>query len=329
MPNYLYKDSSELDELKRYGFKCWTSVKYEVGAGRNVESFDFNTTIIKGPISLYPYYEIEDVEKVATSIEYFTIKNGVIDLKEANLQGKITIPDPSDFGENVTASVIGDFTKGTGITHIFFKQNSVAYNKISSNAFSDLSSLISIKLPTSIVNIGDKAFMACKGLVSINFESLVNLNQIGTNAFSGCILLEINQLPDSITEIKPLAFLNCAKMKITNLPKKIETIDNYAFQATGVQISNFGYWDNSKLAIIGAGAFKSCTNSVRSMVLGASLTVIGNEAFSYYGNTEKFMVYDAHEMGYVYYNTDGKETTYSNMGFTVIPEPGYNDIWED
>jgi hypothetical protein len=96
LTNYYYLDSGKLPANQRYGFKCWTTVKYEAGKGKNVDHIDINTYTIRGPINLYPYYEIEDVHATATDDRYFEISgSGVISLKEEykdSIRGKITIP---------------------------------------------------------------------------------------------------------------------------------------------------------------------------------------------------------------------------------------------
>lgn len=332
MPNYLYKDGSKLGSLQRYGFKCWTNAKYEVGAGRNVEPFDFNTTIVKGPMSLYPYYEIENVEEVSTNIEYFTIKNGVISLKETNLQGKITIPDPSEFGEGVTASTIGSFSAGTEITHVFFKKDSTAYKSVDDYAFQASTSLVEIKLPSSITSIGQRAFSDCTNLVTINIESLTNLTNIKQYAFYSCVNLEIKSLPNSILTIGALAFTSCKKVVITSLPKNIQEIGTGAFQSSRVNIRNFGDWDSSQLKAIDETAFKDTGEKVNQMILGSSLEKIGNNAFLNYGynnGKSNFDVYDRHLDGYIYVDLQNNETTYANMGFAVEVQTNYLGEWEE
>ena len=96
LTNFYYLNSDKLPNNHRYGFRCWTTVKYEAGKGKDVTPIDIFTYKILGPMTLYPYYEIEDVYEVPSNIEYFE-KNGIaINVKTeylSSLQGKITIPN--------------------------------------------------------------------------------------------------------------------------------------------------------------------------------------------------------------------------------------------
>lgn len=336
MTNYWYKDSSNLKDTERYGFKGWTTNAYPVGGASNPKFIDLNTYPITKTLILYPYYEIENVENVSTNVDYFEVlANGTIRLKEKNLKGKITIPEPSEF-VNYTGSssikTIGSFSEGTGITHVFFRKGSTAYTTIADNAFADNTSLIQIKLPTSITAIGQKAFYGCTNLVNVNFEFLINLTSIGNSSFANCRNLQNEVLPDSITKIDALAFQSCPNLAITKLPKMVKEIGTYAFQDDHkVNIKNFGDWDDSQLVFIDNNAFMNCGDDVQRMILGSSLTAIGDNAFQYYGyNSGKsnFDVYDRHPEGFVYINSKGNETTYSNMGFVVEVWP-YLGEWEE
>ena len=129
MVNFYYKDSDDLPENKRYTFKGWSTSRFKVDEGKNIEYFDLENTIVEKGINLYPYYITEDVHEVATNEEYFDITtNGQISLKEEyreTLQGKITIPTIIN---GIKVKAMGPFTNGYGtqskITHVYFLQDS-------------------------------------------------------------------------------------------------------------------------------------------------------------------------------------------------------------
>lgn len=114
MTNFYYKDSSNLPDNKRYGFKGWSTSRFKVDEAKNFEAVkvDLNTYVVDKAMNLYPYYETEDVHKVATSEEYFSVSNGVISLKSEYrdiLQGKITIPTTV---KGAKINTIGSFANG-------------------------------------------------------------------------------------------------------------------------------------------------------------------------------------------------------------------------
>jgi len=121
---YPMTDKAMLDKLpndERYGFRGWSTAKFEVGEGKNMEYFDLENDIVKRAMNLYPYYERENVRDVATNAEYFELSGTVLKLKPQylnSISGKVTIPDVSG------AESVGGFEKCPGITHLYFLRNS-------------------------------------------------------------------------------------------------------------------------------------------------------------------------------------------------------------
>lgn len=70
-------------------------------------------------------------------------------------------------------------------------------------AFLSVGSLKEIDLPTSLNNIGERAFYNCGALDSVSFE---NVTQVGSMAFYGCELLKTVVLPKTLTDIGNYAF---------------------------------------------------------------------------------------------------------------------------
>lgn len=87
---------------------------------------------------------------------------------------------------------------------------------IGDRAFYACKSLISINIPNSVTYIGNHAFCNCKTLTSINIPNSVT--NIGEGAFSGCKSLTCIYIPDSVTTIDSGAFGNC-----NNIPSKIKS----------------------------------------------------------------------------------------------------------
>ena len=104
---------------------------------------------------------------------------------------------------------ITQVTFGEGITHI------------GNNTFKWYSALKDINLPTTLISIGNYAFLG----TSINTLNLWNgLESIGENAFAQCkSLTEIN-IPDSVNTIGESAFAQCTSLKTAKLPRALSVI---------------------------------------------------------------------------------------------------------
>jgi hypothetical protein len=220
MTNFYYLDSEEmlnkLPEDKRYSFRGWSTAKFEVDEGRNMEYFDLENDIVKRATNLFPYYETENVYQYATSEEYFEVRNNMINIKEKyrnSLKGKITLPNMPG------ATIVGDFSYMPNITHVYFLNNSTQYKEYGNNAFYECRNLEKIATPLSITIIRDSAFGWCENLQEFNFHN--NIIEIGDASFAYCGKLEMNELPNNLETIGSGCFRSCSNIKVSKIPSKL------------------------------------------------------------------------------------------------------------
>ena len=238
---------NKLPSDRRYDFKGWSTAKFDVDKGRNMEYFDLENEIVKRATNLYPYYETEDVREVASSSEYFVVSGNTINIKEeyrTTLKGKITLPNIEG------VSVVGDFSYMPEITHVYFLRNSKNYTSYARNSFKGHKKLVKVDTPTSITTIGPYAFSSTSDddggqLVDVNLHN--GITNIGEDAFSFCAKLEMNELPENLETLGANAFRNCKILEY--FPKSLS------------------------LSKIGKGAFKGCT-LLKKFYFNDKLTII-------------------------------------------------------
>lgn len=114
---------------------------------------------------------------------------------------------------------------------------------IAAEAFSGLSSLKKVILPSSVTSIEKSAFQNCRNLQSIDFAENGKLTSIGRQAFYRC---------ESLTDL--------------NIPSSVTSIDEQAFYACGLTSVTFA--EHSKLTSIGNNAFSYCTRITSIDFLG-------------------------------------------------------------
>lgn len=182
------------------------------------------------------------------------------------------------------------------------------------------SSLESIEIPDSVVEISDKAFSECINLKTISIGNSVE--KIGFEAFYFCSELQNLVFPDSLKTIDSQAFMFCRSLEsvsfgnsletigskafwsCTNLSSvvfnSVKTIDSYAFASctsikelkfpeTLINIEESAFFEctslekitlPNSLKTVGTKAFNLCDN-LTSVTIPESVTVIGEGAFGY------------------------------------------------
>lgn len=168
-------------------------------------------------------------------------------------------------------------------------------SKIGNSAFRSRK-ITEIEIPSSVVSIGECAFLGCRYLRSITIPSSVT--NIGQGAFGFCTILKSADIPAGITTIDECVFDNCLALKSITIPSSVTSIGN--------------------------SAFREC-NSLSSIVIPASVTHIDGSAFLCCKNINRIAV----EEGNTVYDSRGEcnaiietatDTLMMGCISTVIPD---------
>lgn len=185
--------------------------------------------------------------------------------------------------DGIRYSVSGSTAKITGcdysIKEIVLPDSVDYYGKkypvteMASQAFSQHSNLERIKLPKSVIRIGEKCFYYCTSLKSVTLSD--SLATIGQSAFSGCSVLDSLTLPNSLTWIGDEAFRSCKGLRAVILPESITWIGKYTFYGcTGLTSLTLP----KSLTTIKGAVFYGCSG-LTSVKLPENLSEIGEWAF--------------------------------------------------
>ncbi len=204
------------------------------------------------------------------------VENGIVNMND----GKIIIPQVVAFNnENYTVV------------------------EIQSSAFSNLITLTSVEIPSTIKSIGNLAFSGCSSITSFTIPSTIN--KIGDYAFQSCLRLEsivIENSNDNLslglkvfksTPVKSayigrsftakndpygyaesVIFSDYKSLVSLEFGNNVTSIPKYAFY--GCQFTDLTLPDN--LTVIPACAFESCW-SLQNLVLPKNLQIINEAAF--------------------------------------------------
>lgn len=134
--------------------------------------------------------------------------------------------------------------------------------------------LTSVTIPNSVKTLEKECFYNCTRLGYVEFGN--SLETIGSGAFKGCSNLTSIEIPEGVTTIGSSAFSDCINLDEAKLPNSVTSIWSNAFwccrNLTSVNLPD-------GLTVLEKGVFSGCT-SLTSLVLPSSLTSIGGHAMS-------------------------------------------------
>ena len=98
---------------------------------------------------------------------------------------------------------------------------------IGDKAFIECWNLMSIEIPNSVISIGNSAFSSCMSLNSVTLGNM--LTHIGNHAFWGAGCLNSIQIPNSVSFIGDYAFDGCMSLTSLEIPSSVSFIGSGAF----------------------------------------------------------------------------------------------------
>lgn len=168
----------------------------------------------------------------------------------------------------------------------------VPVTTIGNYTFQNCKRLLSVKLFTSIKNIGDYAFKDCSNVqVAINQYSdstwsNEKMETIGDYAFEGCSMMNTTfNNSDQLVSYGEGCFKDCVALLDFTCPTNLKEIPNYCFMGCSGLKTVYAASAENNFTRIGTAAFSGCTNLQRvyRLELYTKMTEIGESAFSAFG----------------------------------------------
>ncbi len=139
--------------------------------------------------------------------------------------------------------------------------------------FSDCTEMKSLKLPDSVTEISEKAFLGCMSLESLTIPQSVKI--IGQRAFWRCTSIKEIVIPEGVSAIGGHTFEWCESLKNISIPESVSAIGDYAFHWC-FSLNSLKLPD--KLVSIGENAFMN--SAIKNISVPDSVSSIGTSAFS-------------------------------------------------
>lgn len=138
---------------------------------------------------------------------------------------------------------------------IDYEGNTYTVNRILSGAFADISTITSVKLPTTANLTIDDSVFSGTSITSLTLKAPMNLRP---GAFKSMKLLETVTIADGQQSIPSSLFAYCSKLHTVNLPNTINSIGEYAFDSTNISNLDISYVDDLNAKSL-SGIPESCT----------------------------------------------------------------------
>ena len=196
-------------------------------------------------------------------------------VKQLSVIGTVSDDDFAFIRENMTSIEVLDLSRAT-IAELPLR----AMAFYSSMGLSDNTSLTTVILPETLIEIGQSAFAMCTALKEMNIPT--SMRSIGSWAFEECQSLAQLTLPDELTELSHDAFYSCG-IKNINIPLGVTVLNDGLF-AYCSNLETVTLHDN--ITSIGNDVFSICKNLLpKKFVLPSKVTSVGARAFTYTGLT--------------------------------------------
>lgn len=186
----------------------------------------------------------------------FIVENNIL-VKYNGNDKNVNIPD------NLNIEIIGEeaFVQNKNMVSLTIPKG---VTEIKNSALFECKNLNSIKIPDTVMKIGEFAF-AFTALTKVQLPQ--NLIEIGAGAFADCRKLESIIIPKGITKIESYTFSNCYELKNVTLPYGLKSIGEEAFKTCGnlksiiipetttyISASSFWYTDTKIMGFKGSYA---------------------------------------------------------------------------
>lgn len=193
---------------------------------------------------ILPIFKVEAYDFVIDEITYnFTKEHGTVEV--SGLREFLNL-EPGD--RNSSLPLVVNIPPV-----VTYKDNKYDVVSIGYAAFQGCRKVTEIKIPSTVREIGEFAFMDCSGLKKVIYGSVI----VPEKTFYGCSSLTEVKLLDSVKFIGEEAFESCTSLVSIDLPYLVEEIGKRSFRGC-TSLSNINF--PLSLRKIGANAFQGCIN---------------------------------------------------------------------
>ncbi len=237
----------------------------------------------------------------------------------------VTDPDVALTGEDFSF-IIENLSE---LTALDISAAALTAGGIPPSALRGCETLKSIKLPSSLVSIGSRAFDGCAKLREITLPE--GLKTIGERAFAGCAAITEIYIPKSVTLIGEMAFRGCknlASVSVEDENTGYQSVNGVLYTRDSIELHTYPPGKKGAISVLPGTkaippyAFADCGPNLTGITLPEGLETIGEYAFS--GCTQLSRITIPEGVGSIEYAFSGC----SSLESVTLPKSLYFIGWE-
>ena len=146
--------------------------------------------------------------------------------------GVLTVYDDIEWNTESSSSTVMPWQNFRSLIKKIVFDDDFSQETIGYGAFEGCYTVSSVSIPSSVKEIGKRAFYECKAMMTVTIPNDSELTSICDYAFYNCESLKKMTLPATATSIGSYAFSDCVALTSINLPEGMTTVNAYTFSGT-------------------------------------------------------------------------------------------------
>ena len=281
----IFEEGCQLETMGNYVFQnCQSLTSFTFPTNSYEEEVDGATVVKYNTIDIGTYLFAK-----CLNLTTVTLSPSIADIENAfancySITKVIVLPGSANFSQDDELPIILN-AEGTAIRYIYGEivgefTIPEGYVEIEANAFAGQTKMTKITIPSTMKEIGNKAFNGCGSLKEVVFAGKSQLTTLGNYVFQFCRSLESIALPDTLTTIDTYSFQHCNSLKTVTLPNGLTSMKNYAFADCPALESIVlpATLNGTTTTTFGTGVFARCV-SLKSVTLSEGIKFLGQQMF--------------------------------------------------
>jgi uncharacterized protein YjdB len=178
--------------------------------------------------------------------------------------------------------------------------NGVQYSiaKVAEEGFQMCTSITSLSLPPTLIEVKRRAFFGCRSMTSVQFRDVYDPLTIGDEAFSNCSKLSEVEFPERVSSIGGSVFNQCTSLVSVSFPSTLRKVGKSTFsmctKLSSVKAASLESWCKIEFEDFQANPFSAGIYSIapvtleisgetlRNLTIPTSVTSVSKYAFANY-----------------------------------------------